>query len=710
MPRALRLDIGPDRLATLTIDLPARPVNLLGHALLEELEAILAGLALDGGIGCLVLLSGKPGSFVEGSDLSALAGPCDPVEIEAGARFGQRVLAAWETLPFPTVAAVRGTCLGGGAELALASSYLLLSDHRDLRIGLPEVRLGLLPAWGACGRLLRRAGLAAALELLLSGETLSGERAAALGIADVLLPDALFPAEVRRFAEAVADRPRLPRPRHRKGVASLLVEGNRAGRSLLLGQARARLLAASGDRRTAPLRILEVLQAHLERGEAAGLEATARAFGELATCAEAENLLRFGALAAAAADAPSPRPAPRSYAVVGAGETGSALARLLAAQTGAPVRLCDPSLEALAATLRRAAQELRRELPRAPGREAELRRRVGLLRPAPTCDGLERCEVVIEAVPDEPAAKRAVLAEIAARAPRAALLATTSSSLPLDAIAEGVADPARIVGLHLPRPVERTSMAEVVAAPRSAPAAVESAAALVRALGRTPVVVADGPGFLVHRLLAFGLAEALWLLEEGHPLEAIDEAMADWGMSWGLLQLADAAGLDLWARIFDRLRTGLGERFAPPVWFARIAASGRLGRASGRGFYRYEREEPVAADRGLYDLLGLAPRRVAPARAGLAERIALPMVNEAARCLAQGVVAAPGTVDLALVLGAGFAAHRGGLCRWAEGRGLERAVAVLHTLAGVHGPRLEPAPELIAAADRGGFAAVSPAA
>jgi len=703
VPRAFRLEVGADRLATLTFDLPGHPANLLTRAVLEELDATVGDLALDRGIGCLVLLSGKPDGFAAGVDPGEITG-ADPVEVEAGARFGQRLLAAWETLPFPTVAAVRGACLGGGAELALASSYLLFSDRSDVEIGLPEARLGLLPAWGACGRLLRRAGLAAALDLLSTGRAIPPERALALGLADAVLPDAVFLQEVRRFSEVVADRPRPPRPRRRAGFARRLLEGTGIGRSLLLAQARARLPAEPASRPPAPLAILDVVRVHLERGEAAGREAEVRALGRLSASGEAADLFHLSrSLAGRVAPASGGDfRHPRAPAVVGAGETGGTIARLLVARGEVPVRLLDSDPAVLASALAGAVASFR-------GRtgEAEARRRAGLLRPAVGWAGLARCDLVIEALADDLEAKRRAMAEITARAPAGAILASTSASLPVEEIAEGLPGPERFVGWVFPHPVRSASMVEVVRTRATSAEVVAAVSALARDLGRTPVTVTDGPGFLVGRLLGVATVEALWLLDEGFATGSIDEALVAWGLATGPLRRADEVGLEETARLARRLAAAFPDRFSLPSWFDTLAASGRLGRRSGRGFYRWGEDGRYAEDAALSDFLGLVPHRVVPAPGAVAERIVLAMVNEAARCLAEGVVASPAELDLAMVLGGGVPAERGGLCRWAENQGLDRVIEKLQGLAGVHGPRLEPSPALLAAAARQGFASAT---
>ncbi len=703
MPRAFHLAVGVDRLATLTFDLPSRKVNLLDHDCLEELDRLVADLALRREIGCLVLCSSKPGSFVAGADLATIAEVVDPVEAEAGSRFGHRIFSAWESLPFPTIAAIEGTCLGGGTDLALASTYRVVADREDLRIGMPEVELGLVPGWGGCVRLPRLVGLSAALDLILSAQPIDARRSLRLGLADAVLPAATFATEVRRFAAAVADRPR-PRAR-RSGPLTLLLEGNRIGRALLIEQARRRVLRETRGHEPAPLRALAVIRTGLDRGRAAGFDAEARAIGELATSAVAKNLLHLFRLREARRRALSTPDAPSidHVAVIGAGTLGAGLARLVVDRAAVPVRLRDSRPEALGAAMGQAAARFRRQVDGQEISPPELSRRLALLRPTTDASGLARADLAIEAGSDELASKQRLVAELDAQVPPTALLATTTSSLSVAAIGAGLPGRQRLVGLHFLPPVDRGGLVEVVAASSTAESTIEATARFVARLGKTPIVVTDSPGFLVHRLLGFYSAEALWLLDEGAPIEAIDGAMHDWGMPMGPLRLADEGGLETLARMTHLLREAFPDRFFVPAWLDRIPDNGRLGVHSGRGLYQHETGREPRPDPSVYDLIGVVPGTRPMDRSRLLERMLLPLVNEAARCLEEGVVGSAGDLDLALILGSGFPPFSGGLARWADEQGLDALVERLRALAGAHGPRFEPSAALLELAARGGF-------
>ncbi len=708
MSEAFRLERGEDGLATLTFDLPDRKANIFTRSALAELEARLTTLAARTDIACLVLTSAKPDIFIAGADVDEIADVTDPVEAEAGSRYGHRLFSAWEALPFPTVAAIRGTCLGGGTELALASTWILVSDRTDLRIGLPEIQLGILPGWGGCVRLPRRVGLLAALDLILPGRPISGAHAARIGLADALLPDADFDRRVRAFALANSGRP-ARRPR-KSGPRALLLERNPLGRRFVLAQARKKTRIATKGRYPAPLRAIEVIATGLARGAVAGFDAEARAIGELATSPQAKGLIylfrQMEAAKRVGEGATLPAPV-RRPAVIGAGIMGGGIAQLVADKAGLPIRVKDIQAAALATALGHAAGLFERRVRRRRLKPAEKRRKMALLQPTLEDAGLESCDFVIEAVVENLAVKQKVFADLARRVPERTILASNTSSLSIDAIGQLAAGRERVVGMHFFNPVDRMPLVEVVVGRQTGRETAAAVAAFARRLGKTPVVVRDGPGFLVNRLLAFYSAEAMWLLDEGLRVEDVDRAMLDFGMPMGPLRLADEVGLDVSAKVGQILHGAFGDRLPFPAWIDRLAGTGRLGVKSGLGIYRYDGRRERGPDPGIYSLLGLSPRRTAPDLAALAERMVLPMVNEAARCLEEGVVGSPGELDLAMVFGTGFPPFHGGLCRWADGQGLAVLAARLESLAGSVGPRFAPSEALLRFAEQGGFAAAS---
>lgn len=706
MPPAFHFRTDEDGFGTLTFDLPERKANIFTREVLAELEALLAELRGRTDLVMLLLRSAKSGIFIAGADVDEIENVTDPEAAEAGSRLGQRLFAAWEALPFPTVAAIDGVCVGGGTELALASTWIAMSDGAA-RIGLPEVRLGILPGWGGCTRLPRRIGLVAALDLILTGRNLDGARALKAGFADALLPAAGFDERARVWARGRIGR--RPPARGPRGARGLLLEGNPLGRRLVLAQARRKVLSETRGRYPAPLRAIEVVGVGLDRGRTAGLDAEARAIGELAVSPVSKNLVHvFRLMEASKRDEGAPAPPPvRRPAVLGAGVMGGGIAHLVADQARLPVRIKDIRPEALATALSTADALFERQVRRRRLRPVEKRRRMALLQPTLEDAGLAACDFVVEAVVENLEVKQKVMADLDRRLAPEAILASNTSSLSIDAIAAKCAHRARVVGMHFFNPVHKMPLVEVIAGPHTSETSVRATAAFARRLGKTPVVVRECPGFLVNRLLMFYSAEALWLLDEGHAIEDIDRAMTEWGMPMGPMRLADEVGLDVAAKVGHILTEAFGERLPFPLWLDRLPESGRLGLKNGRGIYRYEGRKEKEVDPAVYAEIGVRPTRRAPDLGKLARRMVLPMINEAARCLDEGIVEGPGPLDLAMIFGTGFPPFRGGLCRWADGEGLPRLVDELVSLAREVAPRHEPCDALRRFATAGGFYAGS---
>ncbi|HEX4496696.1 MAG TPA: 3-hydroxyacyl-CoA dehydrogenase NAD-binding domain-containing protein [Thermoanaerobaculia bacterium] len=706
MASIFHLEVGADRLATLTFDSPDRKVNVFTREAFQELEAILQELGGRKDIGALILLSGKPGSFIAGADVDAIAGVTDPIEAEAGSRVGHRLFSAWEALPFPTLSAIRGVCLGGGLEISLASTYRVASDRPDTRMGLPEVRLGIIPGWGGSTRLPRRIGIAEALDLILTGKTVDGRKALKLGLIDALLPDARFLDTLRDFALERMDKPRRADD-EAFDFKELLLEKNPLGRKILFDQARKKTLETTHGHYPAPLRAIEVVKVGIEDGPRAGFDAEARAVAELATSRTAKNLIHvFRLTEEAKKETGLPGAAPREVhatAVLGAGVMGGGIAQLIAAETDLPVRMKDVRAEALASGMEHASRLFNKQVERRRLTLPESRRKMTLLHSTLDYSGFRPVDLVVEAIVENLGVKQEVFAETAKHVADGAILASNTSSLSIAAIGARTPHPERVVGMHFFNPVDKMPLVEVIAAEGSDPAAVNTVFAFTRKLGKTPVLVKDTPGFLVNRLLMFYSTEALWLLEEGYRIEDLDRAMTDWGMPMGPMALTDEVGIDVATKVAHILHDAFADRLPLPEWLDRAPQNGRLGTKNGKGFYRYEGRERKEPDASVYALLGLDPRVDNPDPGGIADRMVLPMVNEAARCLEEGVVRSAADLDLSLIFGTGFPPFRGGLCRWADQEGLPRLIATLERLESAVGDRFAPSEALRKTAAAGGF-------
>ncbi|HEV2845920.1 MAG TPA: 3-hydroxyacyl-CoA dehydrogenase NAD-binding domain-containing protein, partial [Thermoanaerobaculia bacterium] len=637
--------------------------------------------------------------------LEEIAKVTDPTEAEAGSRIGHRLFSAWESLPFPTVAAIRGVCLGGGLEISLASTWRVASDRADTKMGLPEVRLGILPGWGGSTRLPRRIGIAEALDLILTGKTVPGRKALKLGLIDALAPDARFLDIVRDFA-----RERMDKPRREEGGFDLketLLEKNPVGRKILFDQARKKTLEQTRGHYPAPLRAIEVVRVGIEDGVRAGFDAEARAVAELATSRISKNLVHvFKLTEENKKETGLPGAAPREVhntAVLGAGVMGGGIAQLIAAEMDLPVRMKDVRDEALASGMHHAADLFQKQVTRRRLSAAESRRKIALLHPTLDYSGFGRVDMVVEAIVENMKVKQEVFAETAKHLPEDAILASNTSSLSIAGIGSKTPNPGRVVGMHFFNPVHKMPLVEVIAPEGGDPVAVNTVFQFTRKLGKTPVLVKDTPGFLVNRLLMFYSVEALWLLDEGYRIEDLDRAMTEWGMPVGPMELTDEVGIDVATKVAHILHEAFSDRLPIPAWLDRTPESGRLGTKNGKGFYRYEGKERKEPDSAVYGLLGIQPRVTNPDPGLIADRMVLPMVNEAARCLEEGVVRTAGDLDLSLIFGTGFPPFRGGLCRWADQEGLGRIIATLERLESAVSERFRPSQALRDTAGAGGF-------
>ena len=705
MSSAFDLEVSSSGLATLVFDLPDKRVNVFTRTALGELETLIESLSNRRDIRCLVLVSGKDGNFVAGADIDEIADVTDPAVAEEGAKVGQRLFQAWSELPFPTIAAIRATCVGGGTELSLAGDYILISDRDTVRIGLPEVRIGIVPAWGGCSRLPRRTGLAAALDIIVGGKSVDGRKAFRIGLADALLPDPTFMQEVRHFAEQVmAGRPPSKR---RADLKTTLLDKNPVGRQIVFGQARKRVLKATGGHYPAALRAIEVVEVGVRRGLEAGMQAEARATGELAVSPVCKNLIHIFKIMESskreANSASSDQQPISEAAVLGAGVMGGGIAQILAQKAGIPVRLKDLGTTPLATGMAHANQVFQKLVGRRRMTPPEAAEKMNLLLPCLDYSGFERVDLVIEAIVENLEIKQKAFSEVAERVGPQTVLASNTSSLSIDRIGRDTPIPERVVGMHFFNPVHRMPLVEVIQGSKTSPRTLQTILALCRSLGKTPVVVQDGPGFLVNRLLTFYMTEALWLLGEGNGIEHIDGAMTDWGMPLGPLALIDTVGIDVAVKVSHILSQAFGERLVLPTWADRLVSPDQLGIKTGAGFYMYDGQERKKPNQAIYQSLGLPPNTSPSVQGPLVDRMVLPMVNEAARCLAEGLVRSPADLDLAMIMGTGLPPFRGGLCRWADCQGIEHLVQVLRRLEKEHGQRFRPSTALLEASKGAGI-------
>jgi len=694
-----------DGVAVVTLDLPGESINKFSRAVRGEFAALLTELEADASVRAMMIISGKPEIFVAGADINEFVAVRTAEEATRLSREGQKLLDRVDRYPKPIVAAIQGTCIGGGLELILACHYRVASDHPKTVFGAPEVQLGLLPGAGGCNRLPRSVGLRAALPLILTGRSVPAARALKLGLVDELVAPAILQEVAVAAALRLAERP-LRRRRGPRGLTAWLMDRSAPGQALVLRRARAMTLKQTGGHYPAPLAALDAVRYGLANGLEQGLENEAEAFGRMAVTDVSRRLVEiFFATTALKKDpgVPAPAPEPRRVdrlGVVGAGFMGSGIAAAAATHTGVSVRLKDTELPRVGAGLKAVADIIGERVRRRSVTRREGARQAALVSGTVDTTGFRTADLVIEAVFEDLALKQAVLKEIESVARPDCVFASNTSTIPISRIAAASSRPSNVIGMHFFSPVPRMPLLEVVVGARTAPETTVTAVTFGRRLGKTVIVVQDHPGFFVNRILAPYINEAGHLLMEGVPVETVDAAMTRWGFPVGPVTLLDEVGLDFAAKAAAVMQEAFGERLTPRLDLAALVADRRLGRKNGRGFFLYRRGKKGGVDATASALLGLTPA-AAPASEPPTERLAFAMLNEAVRALEEGVVRSPRDGDIGAIFGIGFPAFRGGPFRALDAMGARVAVDTLERLAAAHGDRFRPAGTLADQARRG---------
>lgn len=693
-----------DGIATVVIDLPDRPVNVLSAQVVEEMASVIGRLEAGGdGVRGVVIASAKPGVWIAGADVEQLRTLEGASDGEALSRSGHRLLERLERLRFPVVAAIDGAALGGGLEVALACAYRIASDSSRTKLGLPEVQLGLIPGAGGSQRLPRLVGLRKGLDLMLTGKQLDAKRARAMGLIDEVVPGPILEQRAREAAREIADGRLRPRAGRQKGSPEW-AENLPGVRSFIFRKAREGVMKQTHGLYPAPLRLLDVVAEGLDRPIVEGLEIEARAFGELTATPEAKALAHvFLASTAAKNDPHLPEGAAATpverIAVVGAGFMGAGIATV-SAERGVRVRLKDVSTEAVARGLETTRASLRKRAERRRRAEHEITATLDRVEGTAEYTGFASTDLVIEAVFEDLELKHSVLREVEEASSDETIFATNTSTLPIARIAEGAARPEKVIGLHFFSPVEKMPLVEIIVTDRTEPSVAATCHAYSKAIGKTPIIVNDAPGFYVNRILGPYMNEAALLLEQGVRMEEIDAAMVEWGFPVGPITLFDEVGLDVAMKSGGILANAFPDRMEPNTILQALLVDGRRGRKNGRGFYRFEEGKKAGPDETVYALFGSPPPRTLPG-VEIQERLALGMINEAARCLEDGVLQSARDGDVGAVFGIGFPPFRGGPFWYLDSAGPAAVLTRLRALQAAHGDRFAPATLLVDRAESG---------
>ena len=651
-----------DGVCWLTLDRPDASANSLSASVLQQFASLLDDVEADDGISGLVVQSGKA-SFVVGADISEFEQFATVDEAFEAVTQAQRIFDRLENLTIPSVAAINGHALGGGLELAMACHYRVATAGEKKTLGLPEVQLGVHPGFGGTVRAVQLAGPMAALDLMLTGRSVRPAQALRMGLLDAVVPPEELPATAKSMV--------LGRPRRARAPWYLSLLTLPGLRHLLANQVRKQVRRrAREEHYPAPYALIDLFTRYGGRGEAA-MTAEAKSIANLLLSTTSRNLVRVFFLRDKLKNlATGDFQADRLH-VVGAGTMGGDIAAWSAVQ-GLTVTLQDRAAEYVERALKRADGLFQRRFKGGDAVAAANQR----LRMDLDADGVGDADVVIEAIFEDLEAKQTLFRDLEAKLKPGAILASNTSSIRLELIAEALRDPSRLVGIHFFNPVAKLPLVEVIKSAQTDPTVFQKALQFVVALGKVPLPCRSAPGFLVNRILAPYMLEAMAAHEEGLSLETIDAAAESFGMPVGPVELADRVGLD----VAQHVAVILGEALGRPVpsGLAALIDAGRLGAKSGHGFYRYENDRAQKTD------------RVAATPPDLQDRLILPMVNEAVACYAEKVVDELDFIDAGVIFGTGFAPYTGGPIQYARQRGFAAVHDRLTELASVHGPRFAP--------------------
>ena len=650
----------------LSIDVADASANVLSSEVMAELNAILDTVQASPPRG-LVLHSGKPGAFIMGADIKEFTKIDTSESAYELVRMGQTVFDRLENLACPTVAVINGFCLGGGLELAMACDYRVAIASDKKILGLPEVKLGLHPGFGGTVRAVRICGVRAGMPLMLTGSPINVTKGKRIGLVDKICP-------ANEWEGAAVKLLNQARPKQRAGLLDRLLNLGPIRplvRNMLLKQVRGK---ARKEHYPAPYAMIDLWAKH-GASEKTGYEAEARSFADLVCSSTSRNLVRVFFLQNRLKGQGKKTDKKIGHVhVVGAGVMGGDIAAWCALR-GHTVTLQDREQKYIDPAMKRA-DKLFAKRVRDDAKRAETKQR---LRADVAGDGAADADLVIEAIFENLEAKQTLYQQLEEKMKPGALLATNTSSIRLEELRTVLKEPQRFIGLHFFNPVAMLPLVEVIRCSDTEQDALDVGFAFTKGIGKLPLECASSPGFVVNRILAPYMAEAMQLAEEGVPLRVIDKTAEEFGMPMGPVELADSVGLDVVMHVSNVL--GEGMQRTVPAQLKDMVNAGNLGRKSGQGFYRWEDGKAIKP---------AAEEKQGPA--DIEDRLVLPMVNEAVACLAEGVVSEADLLDAGVIFGTGFAPFRGGPLNYARERGVAEVKTTLENLAAAHGARFTPHP------------------
>lgn len=701
-----KLDNG---VAVIEINVPNQAQNTLQASFIDDFNHAFAELG-KANVKALVIISTKPGSFIAGADIDMINEQESAADIVALSKLGQEGFQRIEDLKIPVVAAISGACLGGGLELAMACSYRIADTASNTVMGLPEVMLGLLPAGGGTQRTPRLVGIANALDLMLTGRQLKAKPAKKLGlIHEICEPNALYEHAIAR-ALALSKTPQKPQ-KLKRSIGQWLLEGTPMGRKLIFSTARKQAMKKSLGLYPAVPAIIDAVETGTSNGLKAGYAKEAKLFGDLAMSAvskqlrgifHATNVLKKETFVA---QGTVPRDI-KQVGVLGAGLMGAGIALTTANKAKLPVRLKDRDDKGLAHGVKYLNDFYSKRVKRGALTQSQADAEHNLASYSTHYDGFKQTDLVIEAVFESLDLKHQMLKDIEANGHEQTIFASNTSSIPITEIAKAAKRPENVIGLHYFSPVEKMPLLEIITTDKTAPEVTAACVQFGKDQGKTVIVVKDGPGFYTTRILAPYLNEATRMLTEGVAIDKVDKALMNFGFPVGPITLLDEVGVDVGTKVGPVLEAAFGERMKSAAAASVMIDNNFLGRKTGKGFYLYEgvskkdKKNGKPINTALYGLMNVTSEKNVP-DSEIVERSAWMMINEAAYCLQEGIIADPLHGDIGAIFGLGFPPFRGGPFRYLDTVGLDKAVATLNRLSDTYGERFKPAQILVDMAKEG---------
>ncbi len=677
-----------EHIATVWMDQPGSEVNVLSLGMHKEFTALLDRLENDDDIHAAILISGKPNVFIAGADIKGFMQMESSAQAEQLSREGNALLQRMHQMNKPVIAAINGAALGGGLEVALACHHRIASTDAKTVFGLPEVKLGILPGGGGLPRMLKKCGLRFTLDAALSGKNIYPYKALKSG-----LIDALTHKEGLHQAALAAAKDTLKSRRRKLGLLDRFLDNTKIGRNLVLKKARQSVLAKTRGNYPAPLKILQVIETHLNHGRAAGQEAEIMAFAELHGTPACKNLMQLflsmqdnKKLANQQKNAQVER-----IAMLGAGFMGAGITEV-SIKNGYPVVLKDIAQKGLGQALKTIWTDFTGLVKKKAMLPSTRDRLMAHIQPTTDYAHIADADLVIEAVFEDMELKQRILADVEAQCSKTTVFASNTSSLPITRIAEQAKNPQNVLGMHYFSPVPKMPLLELIVTDKTTKRAMQTAINVGVRQGKTVVVVKDGPGFYTTRVLSALTHEALQTLKQGARIEDVDGAMKDWGFPVGPLALLDEVGIDVAAHIASG---ALGDMYATrgiehDDSTQKLMQAGLLGRKAGKGFYLYPKKGRKTVNQNIYAHFG-GDERQSLDKSEVQERIGLCMVNECILCLQEGILSSAEDGDLAAILGLGFPPFTGGPFKFADAMGHEALLQKLKALEAQHGVRFKPA-------------------